>query len=220
MPNPKKITVAIMDRYNLVRTCMKSAVLSFSRIGHVYGASSSDELLSLSDMIQPDIVLINVQKPTKSALHDSSIAQSRFVQARLIALATDRNLADYEHLLHFRAHGYLDIETCIEEIELAIHQVFDKGYYFNGFFLKIFKMNQQKHCQQGPKITPRELEILRLIYEEWTMRKIADQLNISKKTVQNHRTSMMEKLGVKNTVGLIKVAVTKKLISIIPMREM
>ena len=66
---------------------------------------------------------------------------------------------------------------------------------------------REAKCAGLPSISKREIEIIRLICDEHTMKEIGEKLNISEKTVQNHRFSIMKKLDVHNTVGIVKYAI-------------
>ncbi len=72
--------------------------------------------------------------------------------------------------------------------------------------------NKELVATTGPLLSNREIEIIRLICDELTMKEIAKKLNISEKTVQNHRFNIMEKLGVHNTAGIVKCAIRNLLL--------
>ena len=91
----------------------------------------------------------------------------------------------------------------------------EQDFYHNAMVtqaLRNFTRQAGKTRKDTPQFTDREVAIIKLICEEFTMKQIAKRLDISDKTVQNHRATIMDKMNVKNTAGLVKFAFTKGLI--------
>jgi len=119
----------------------------------------------------------------------------------------------------FRAHvkGYLLRTAQPEELKEAILMVAENQVYLHAQLrdaIALQSIGQGVQRQRNLKITKRELEVLRLIFEEYKTKDIAQQLFISIDTVETHRHSLMRKLGAKNVAGLIKYAIFNNILSL------
>jgi DNA-binding NarL/FixJ family response regulator len=115
------------------------------------------------------------------------------------------------------ANGYLLKNAEPEEIKTAIFTVHENGYYFNDFvnkdlMKKLTNRSQVKHVfNKNIELTDREQEVLKLICQEHTATEIANLIFLSPRTVEGIRTKLLEKIGVKNTAGLVMYAVKNKI---------
>lgn len=117
------------------------------------------------------------------------------------------------HLIEKGINGYLLKNVEPEELEKALLTLMRKDYYFNQ---KLSEIVMKGLFTKGRKpsgifyeslFTERELEVLRLICEEYTNAEIADKLNVSRRTIESHRNNLIEKSGVKNAAGLVVYAI-------------
>ncbi|SDD55846.1 DNA-binding response regulator, NarL/FixJ family, contains REC and HTH domains [Dyadobacter soli] len=115
--------------------------------------------------------------------------------------------------VHSGVHGYIDPVAEVDEWEWAIKSLSEGKTYYGQ---QVMQQLAEPFADQPPKETPpavknflskRELEVMQLVASEYSTNRIADQLFISEKTVETHRRNLFQKLGVKNSVGLTKVAV-------------
>ena len=120
------------------------------------------------------------------------------------------------------ANGYLLKNEEPAILKEAIEVVMEKGFYFNDYVSKaLLKGVQQPKTKptaiKNPEVaslTKRELEILQLICKEYTSNEIAKELFISIRTVEGHRKSLISKIGVKNTAGIVLFALKNKLLEV------
>lgn len=125
------------------------------------------------------------------------------------------------HLMELGAHAFLLKNAEPEEVEKAIESVIINDFYQNKLVVEALRKGTTEKNKTDFKTTfgssrglsDREKEILLLICDQLTTKEIANLLFISEKTVENHRGRMMEKLGVRNTVGLVRYAYEHGLIS-------
>ena len=99
----------------------------------------------------------------------------------------------------------------------TIKNVANKGFHFDDFILQLFREKMsfsKKSTALKVELSEREIEILRLICEEFTAKEIAEKLYLSPRTVEGHRNNMLEKTGAKNTVGLVIYAIEHNLFNI------
>ena len=121
------------------------------------------------------------------------------------------------HLMEIGASGYLLKDTDPEEVENAIRKVVTTGHYFSEYVSRVMlrKVSQKANSKvfnYKTDISDRELEVLKLICEGLTTTEIAEKIFLSPRTVEGHRLRMLEKLGVKNTAGLVAFAIRNGLV--------
>lgn len=131
-----------------------------------------------------------------------------------ILVASDTENTDaLSDMVHCGVHGFIDVHAQVEDWEWAIRSVSQGKVYYGQQIMKILagrapagaeseSVSLSKHS-----LSKREIEILMLVASEYSTNRIADKLFISSKTVESHRRNLFQKLGVKNCVGLTKVAV-------------
>ena len=117
-------------------------------------------------------------------------------------------------IMELGAKGFLQKDVEIDQIENALYSIRDTGYYFTTALSRVMAKNIARNDKVTPfyfesKLTDREIEVLTLICEECTSTEIGERLYISPRTVENHRTRLLEKTGVKNTVGLVVYAIKR-----------
>jgi len=117
------------------------------------------------------------------------------------------------HLMEIGANGYLLKNAEPDEIRKAIYAVHENGYYFNDLVNKallkklVLKNNIKPSFNENVDLTERELEVLKLICEEKTAAEIAKQIFLSPRSVEGIRQRLIEKIGVRNTAGIVMFAV-------------
>lgn len=214
MKRSKKIKVYLADDHNLFRKGLIRLLQTFNRVSVIKEASAGKELIKLVSKEQPDAVLLDLHMPDMSGEEVCRWLSQNYPDVKVIIISMEDSEAYVQHLISLGACAYLSKNAPPEEVEEAIYATVDHDFYNNELVNKALLeyARTQKKSGQGASLSDRELEVVRLICNELTMKEISEKLKISEKTVQNHRTSIMEKVGVRNTAGLVKYAVTKGLI--------
>lgn len=207
-----KIKVVIADDHALVRTGMIRLFSTFPRVGEIREAGNGKELVDICRLFQPDVALVDIEMPVMDGFGASEIILERFPDVKIIILTMHAGEDYIERFLSLGVHGFLSKNTNQEELERAIYAVVDKDFYHNeATSSTIRKLMANRGREMAPKrvnLTPREIEVLSLICQEVPYHVISDKLFISEKTVHNHRTRIMRKIGAKSTVGLVRYAYT------------
>jgi two-component system, NarL family, response regulator DegU len=203
-----KINVCITDDHPLIRQGI-ATILSFSeRIGEVWEASDGAELLRLLKGYTPDVVLLDLQLPGMGGVEVCRLLNRDYPQVKIIILSMNDSPEMVELLIRLGAGGFISKGGDAQEVVQAIYAVHDHGRYTNDLVFDALRWVSSNASQPGThQLSKRELEVVRLICEGLTMKAIGQRLNISEKTVQNHRANIMEKLGVHNTAGIVRFAV-------------
>ncbi len=218
MNKVKDIVVDIVDDHKMVIMGLVEMINDFEgvRIGHTYHDGTS--LLEGLAQQQPDILLMDVQMPDVRGDELAALVAKAYPEVRMIAI-TGFNTSEYARLmLEKGVLGYVLKNTDEFKLKEAIEQV-HKGEQFidpvmQGKILNdLYRNEKTKSGRQQPMLTRREKEILHMIIEEMTGQQMAESLDLSLRTIENHRVSLMQKLQAKNTAGIVKRAFQLGLVS-------
>jgi DNA-binding NarL/FixJ family response regulator len=202
--------VSIVDDHPLATSGVKSMLEGYANIevkGVYHSAASLVEGLS---SFKPDVLLLDILMPGQSGKELAPLIKQLYPSVQIVALTSLDAPAMVSSMMRRGCSGYLLKDTDRQNLIDAIETV-HAGKEFIDPSLKekilanVLYPGQEKEMIV-PEITKRELQILKLLAEENTTREISEKLFISFRTVENHRYSLLQKLDVKNTVGLVKVA--------------
>jgi DNA-binding NarL/FixJ family response regulator len=215
----KKYKVYIADDHTLFRKAMVNLLKSFERVSDVKDAENGKELLALIKSDKPDVTIIDLQMPVMDGAETCESILARYPDIKIIILTMHDSEKYILHMMETGVHAFLLKNTEPDELEKAIYSVVEKDFYHNDLVATVLRKNvKEKRAGLRPvfrqaELTEREKEILILICQELTIREIGQRLSLSENTVRNHRVNIMEKVGVNNTVGLVKYAYEAGLIS-------
>jgi len=205
-----QIRVAIADDHPLALSGIRSMLSTYAQINVTATYLTGNALLEGLKEDQPDVLLLDVLIPDRSGKELAPIITEAYPQVRMIALTSLDSPAVVKSMMQRGCLGYLLKDTDEETLVAAIEHVY-RGLEFIEPSLKEYMIqNMLRYRKTGqqvmPELTTREKEVLRLIVAEHTTQEIADKLFISFRTAENHRYSILQKLDVKNTAGLVKLA--------------
>ncbi len=206
------IKVVITDDHPLAISGIQNMISYFPDIQVIGTYTSGDELLASLQNKQPDVLLLDILMPGKTGKDVAEEIMKNYPGIRILVLTSLDAPSHIEGMLRRGCAGYLLKNTDPQTLADAIGEVYRGGQFMDPSLKEQLVKNVLK-LQGGdntdfvvPKLTQREREILKLIIEEYTSQEIADKLFVSLRTVDFHRYNLMQKLDVKNTVGLIKVS--------------
>jgi DNA-binding NarL/FixJ family response regulator len=180
-------------------------------------ATSGKELLGLVPGLQADVLLLDVYLPDMGEEEILQQVRALRPELRIIYLTLLRGTRYVHKLSKYNIQGYILKNASLDELVSAIRAVQDGGSYFSkdihiGDRDEDFRNTVTIEDKQIDEIlSRRELEVLRLICKEYSNAEIADKLFLSVSTVETHRKNLIAKLGVNNTVGLVKFALRNNL---------
>jgi two-component system, NarL family, response regulator DegU len=215
----KKFKVYIADDHTLFRKAMVNLLKSFDRVHEVKDAENGKELLALIKTDKPDVAIVDLQMPVMDGAETCEHIISKYPDVKIIILTMHDSEKFILHMMETGVHAFLLKNTEPDELEKAIYSVAEKDFYHNDLVAAVLRKNvKEKKGGQRPvfrqtDLTDREKEILILTCQELTIREIGHKLSLSENTVRNHRVNIMEKIGVNNTVGLVKYAYETGLIN-------
>ncbi|MEM6361109.1 MAG: response regulator transcription factor [Bacteroidota bacterium] len=209
-----KWTIYVTDDQTLFRKGMSRLVKTFKKVGKVEEASNGKEALDLVKKEIPHVILMDLEMPIMDGIEATEKILAKYPSVKIIILSMHDSFQHIYYLMELGAHAFLLKNAEPEEVEAAIEAVIEKDFYQNQLVIEALRKGaiNKKAAESRPSfntslpLTEREKEILSLICQEMTMKVISERLNLSERTVQNHRANIMEKLDVKNTVGLVRYA--------------
>jgi DNA-binding NarL/FixJ family response regulator len=209
----KCIRVLIADDHVLYRNGLRT-LLSQSRNIEVIGeVSNGQELLRSSIELSPDVVLTDISMPVMDGVLATKEITRKKLGCRVVVLSAFGKEEPILKMLEAGALGYVLKSADADEISEAIRTVYHHKPYFcreiTEKLTEIVTRNYQLPPQLEIHFTEREKEIMRLICRECTSKEIAFTLHLSKRTVEGHRTRIMDKIGAKSIAGIITFAVAR-----------
>ena len=213
------IKVAIADDHKIFRKGVILSMRPYTNIKFVMEAENGQDLLSKIAETEPDVILCDLRMPIKDGIDATKQITKDFPKVRVIILTMYEDERFVGHLMDCGAAGYLLKSTEPSEIKSAIMDVMSTGFYLNPFVNKILikkNFGKQKFnlsLSNEIVINEREREVLTLVCMEFTATEIALKMDISPRTVEAIKDRLMERFGVKNSVGLVFYAMKNQLIS-------
>ena len=215
---PEFINVAIADDHKIFRKGVILSLKLYHNIRFILEAENGEELIKGIEKEQPDIVLMDLKMPVKDGIETTKYLNKHFPQIRVLILTMFEDERFVGHLMDSGANGYLLKSTDPTEIKQAIMDVMNTGFYLNNFVNRILIKKNYAGKKFNPNlnseivVSEREKEVLSLVCMEYTAQEIAQKMEISARTVEAIKDRLMERFGVKNSVGLVFFAMKNSLI--------
>lgn len=210
------ISVSIVDDHPLATSGVSSMLEGYGNIAVKGVYHSAASLMDGLPVFSPDVLLLDILIPGQSGKALAPAIKQQYPSIKIVALTSLDAPAMVSSMMRRGCSGYLLKDTDRQNLIAAIETVHAGKEFIDPSLKEKILAHVLYHDQDKeaviPEITKRELQILKLIAEENTTREISEKLFISFRTVENHRYSLLQKLDVKNTVGLVKVAMKLGLI--------
>ncbi len=209
------IKIAITDDHQMVLEGVASMLIPLDEIDIVGTYDSAQATLDNIGDDEPDVLLLDVNLPDINGIDLSKTLQKKYPELKIIALTNYEDITFVKRMLKNGVNGYLLKNTDRIELLKAVKAVLAGELFLQSDIQKkLLGQTSKKINDNGlkPNLTRREFDVLKAISEELTTQQISEKLFISPKTVETHRMNIMSKLGAKNSVGIIKIALEKELI--------
>lgn len=213
----RKTRVLLAEDHSLVRAGICALLKNIPWIDVVGEAENGAEALRLIEQHLPDIVLMDIAMPEINGLDVSERVIANHPSVSIIILSMHNNEEYILRALQAGAAGYLLKDASPQELELAIQAVRDGETYLSPavsqHVISSYVRRVGGETAADVHLTPRQLDVLRLIAQGMTTKQIAMHLNIGSKSVETHRTQLMNKLDIHNVAGLVRYAIRKGLVT-------
>lgn len=202
------IRVLVVDDHAILRDGIRSLLESQEDVIVVGEADDGEDAIVLVGKTQPDIVLMDISMVRMNGLEATRLIKERFPKVKVLILTQHDSREYIAPALQAGAAGYVLKRSGRREMLNALRQVYEQGAYLTSNvtreFLQDYSGEGYHHKNEEYRLTEREEQVLRLIIEGKSNKEIAAELGISPKTVSVHRTNIMTKFKVQNTVELIR----------------
>jgi DNA-binding NarL/FixJ family response regulator len=215
------IRVAIADDHPMVISGLKNMLQPFGHIivESVY-TSGISLLEGLGKQSLPDVLLLDILFPDSKGQSLAYTISKRHPSVKMLTITSLDAPTHIKAMMRNGCKGYLLKNTDQETLVTAIETVYKGGEFIEPVLKEQMLQNMLRFkekesgsaTQTLPVLTRREKQILQMVVQELSNQEIADRLFISLRTVENHRFNLQQKLDVKNTVGLVKIAIQMGLI--------
>jgi DNA-binding NarL/FixJ family response regulator len=215
------ISIILTDDHQIVRDGIKAMLGNADGIQIIAQAGSGQELFEILKTEKADVILLDIELPDMSGIDVCRQIATDYPETRILILSMYTGEEFIFKAICEGAKGYLPKNTNRDELITAIRAVADSREYFSPVISEIMLksyIQKAKSKYADPRdltdLSKREIEILRMLAEGFPNNEIAEKLFISIRTVESHKSHIMQKLEIHTTVELVKFAIRNKLIEI------
>jgi DNA-binding NarL/FixJ family response regulator len=204
-----RIKVLLVDDHQIIIDGLKSLLKNSDEIIVVAEANNGREALRILDILEIDVILMDIDMPVMNGINTLKEIGKQSFGVKVIILSMHNEAGMIKSLIELGANGYL-LKSCPQdELIGAIKKVAaGQSYFSTDVTLALLNPAGTSNPEKKNELlTDRETEILKLIAAGFSNKEIGDQLFISHRTVDTHRTNLMKKLNVNNIAGLISYAI-------------
>ena len=212
------IRVLIAEDHLMVRAGIRALLEKAGDI-HVLGeASNGQEAAEMTEALKPDVLIMDIMMPRMNGIQAAEKIRDMKLPTHVLLLSMYSDEGFIHRALQCGVKGYVLKSSVSDELISAVRTVASGKTHFSESIAEIVvesTLNPSSGTENNDplsSLSPREKEVLQLIAEEYTSAEIGKMLFISEKTVEKHRTKLMEKLNVRNLAGLVRLAVKYHLV--------
>jgi DNA-binding NarL/FixJ family response regulator len=209
-------TIFLADDHTIVRNGLRRIIEEHSDYKVIGETGDGLQIVPLIKKLQPDMIILDISMPYLRGIEAISKIKKINKKVKILILTIHKNKKYVCECLMYGAQGYILKEDAVTELITAIKSMQqDKIYVSSSFSNDVIKKLVQRKDNPGNRnawttlmvLTNREREVLKLITEGYSSKKIAGMLSISIRTVEHHRLSIMRKLNVTNAASLVRYAI-------------
>ena len=216
------IKIALVDDHELFRAGVKALFKEVETIQVILEAGNGESFLNIlaTSTLRPDVVLLDIRMPKMDGYATAKVLLEQYPDIKIIILTVHEEERHIIRMIELGVNGYLMKNTSPEAMVASIEFVMEHHYYFSHKIttlmqkMLMYKSKSNAHKNPFIELTEREKEILTLICKEYTAKEIGEQLFISFRTVEGHRKNLLTKLNVRNTAGLVVLALKNELVNL------
>jgi DNA-binding NarL/FixJ family response regulator len=213
MPIPLKTRILLADDHAMVRRGLELLLNREPDLEVVAEAGDGAEAVERALAAEVDLAVLDVTMPRMTGLQAARELSRRRPETRILMLSMHENEQFFFDALRAGASGYV-LKSAADRDLVAACRAAMRGEPFvhAGALRALMRDYLERADDAGDVLTPRELEVLKLVAEGHTTREIADALGIAEKTVERHRSNLLEKLGMRDRVDLTRYAIRRGLV--------
>jgi len=209
--------IILADDHAILRAGLKGLIDKDPDLKIVEQASNGAELLAKLKSQKCDLAIVDISMPEMDGLTAIKVIKQKYPKVKILVLTMQKDNEHFKHALISGADGYLLKDDAYEQLILAIKLLLKGKRYTSPSISEVVtdRFIRSLDEVEGPSIeilTKRERKILELVASGLPNKNIASRLRISIRTVETHRANLSNKLGIKNTAGLVRYALSKGLV--------
>lgn len=207
--------IALADDHVLFRKGMVEIIEGFDRFEVIHDSSSGEELLAFLSKVQPlpDIAIVDINMRGMNGFQVTEEIVNRYPSVRVLALSMFNDEASIIKMIRAGANGYILKDVHPAELKNALDHLCKKGQYFSEMISSVVINTIRNPTEADGALSDRETEFLQLCATELTYKEIADQMNLSPRTIDGYREMLFKKLSIKSRVGLVLYAIRQGIVS-------
>jgi DNA-binding NarL/FixJ family response regulator len=212
--------ILLVDDHQIMREGLMSLMAGEPDLEVVGDASDGRQAVQMAKRLKPDLVVMDISMPGLSGIEATRQIIDELGRVRVLALSMHADPRFVAGALEAGAHGYMIKDCTSQELLECIRTVAGGGTYLSPQVAEVVvkgfvrRLGEETGTPPASVLTPREREVLQLLVEGYTAKAIAERIHLGVKTVETHRRNIMEKLGLKNMVDLIKYAMREGVVSL------
>lgn len=213
------IRILLADDHKIIRDGLRTLIENQSHMEVVGEAENGRKAVDMTLELVPDVVVMDVTMADLNGIEATRQIHKELAAVKVIALSMHSDRRFVKGMLEAGASGYLLKDCAFEELARAIHSVISNETYLSPGITDIVVKEYLQKSSMTPTsafstLTAREREVLQLLAEGGSTKKIAESLYVSIKTVETHRRQIMDKLNIHSIAELTKYAVREGLTSL------
>lgn len=208
--------IIIADDHCIFREGLKTFIQREPDWSVVGEAENGLELLQMLKSLTCDLIIMDITMPEMDGLTALKEVKRMYPEIKVLMLSLMKDYEHFEQAKIFGASGYLAKDDAGEDLIPAIKKIMRGKLHISSSVTNLLAERQLRSMDDGESpsleiLTKRERQVLQLIAKGMTNKEVGCELKISVHTVENHRAHLLEKLGLKNAVSLVKFAISKGL---------
>ena len=210
-------TVGIIEDQTAIREMISQVVLDPDEFEVIFSTGDGQEGYDKCIELKPDFVVLDVMLPKLSGTDILRLFANKLPETRILVFTGYESPELIRELLQAGAHGFVEKSAPLAELKKGVEIVSSGGSYFSPEILLLLRdaMGDPKRGGSATSLlTKRERQILQLIAQSNSTREIADKLDVSAKTIENHRTNLMRKLDLHDIASLTRYAISRGIVTI------
>ena len=207
-------TIIIADDHIIFRKGLRTVLDEIPFIKVIGEVHNGVELLKLVKKQSADVILMDINMPEMNGVEATKKVKEKYPETAIIALTMHEGIGYFNQMIDAGCDAFLLKKTTKEELEKSIIAVMNGENYYSQEFIGSINIAPRKKQKTNFDITKREKEILELICKGYSNIKMAEKLNISQKTVDGHRTRLLDKTGAKNSANLVMFALKNDIVKV------
>ncbi|MGW8194394.1 MAG: response regulator [Desulforhopalus sp.] len=218
LPSKESFRILLADDHVLIRHGIKNIIKKNDNFQVVGEVGTGEGVLSFLAKSEVDIIILDITMPGIGGMEAVRLVKDKYPSVKILILTMHKNKQLFYNAMSAGADGYLMKDDSDKELIIALTKLLSGKSYISPYMADDFAddvISMYRNERKSPfrELTRREKEILQLVVQGYTSKKMAEHLNLSQRTIDHHRSNLLRKFNRKNSVDLVNFAVQNGLIS-------